>query len=431
MKTKPDYLPIEGQMYSLTRLFRAFSLGKSFEVVGNPITVGGRYNEANGKAYVCAAEVYLQLPAPLKAKVGDLLSVTFDKSALHEEKAQYHLESIRHFKLLVESKTSNDFVSCREYPAKLWSDFLFSVRQFFRSAEVTEVTTPSLVINPGMEPELEPFQTEWRTGQKRKLLYLPTSPELHLKQMLVAGHTDIFEIKTVFRNEELTEVHEPEFQMLEWYRAFANLDIIREDLKSLIEYLQKNVFGSSRAIEIMQFSVCELFARHLQFQLRPDTSRDDLFSLAKNLNLSPNVEFGFNDLFHLIWAAKVEPHLPLTPFILHEYPPSQAALSRLTADGWADRFELFWGGVEIANAFHELNDPVEQRTRFQRDQKLRAEYGRTPLEIDENFMAALEYGLPPSGGIALGLDRLFMVMSGLDKLRFARPFTASRNLESR
>lgn len=137
----------------------------------------------------------------------------------------------------------------------------------------------------------------------------------------------------------------------------------------------------------------------------------------------PSKNLDWNDLYHLIWVSKIEPTLPQSPFLLCDYPTSQAALARINAHGWADRFEFYWQGYEIANAFHELNDPNEQRTRFERDQKKRIAYGRTPLEIDEQFMTALKHGLPPSGGIALGLDRLFMAFMGIKKISEARAFT--------
>lgn len=316
--------------------------------------------------------------------------------------------------------------------ADLWSKFLFGVREFFHQKGLIEVTTPSLVKNPGMEPELEPFATTWRRGSQATRCFLPTSPELHLKPLIAYGFTDIFEIKTVFRNEELTDLHQPEFSLLEWYRGFADLKLIEQDLAELIFYLQAHVFQNEVSSDLQSTggrlarqTVASFFKERLGFNLRPQTSREELLDLARRLELisgGSQESLDWNDLYHLIWISKIEPHLPQSAFLLCDYPPSQAALACLTADGWADRFEFYWRGVEIANAFHELTDPAEQRRRFERDQKKRLEYGRTPLEIDEDFMRALEYGLPPSGGIALGLDRLFMVMAGLPDLKSTRAF---------
>jgi lysyl-tRNA synthetase class 2 len=260
-------------------------------------------------------------------------------------------------------------------------------------------------------------------GSLRKRLFLPTSPELHLKQMLANGLTDIFEIKTVFRNGEITERHEPEFQMLEWYRAYNNLDLIRDDLVGLVRAV------NGEDTDVLASSMRELFARHLQFSLTPQTSREELRELCKRSAVDHLPSDDWNELFHRVFVEKIEPFVGVdAPEIVYDFPPSMAALARLTPEGFADRFELFWRGSEIANAFHELNDPVEQRARFEREIAERRAKGRTELQIDENFMRALEAGLPPSGGIALGLDRLFMAVHGLAPIAKARAFGVKHQL---
>ncbi len=303
--------------------------------------------------------------------------------------------------------------------ARRWHRFIREVRNFFDARGFLETLTPSLVTNPGMEPELEPLQAEFRNSKTRKKLFLPTSPELHLKQILAAGFTEIFEIKTCFRNEEVTEHHQPEFQMLEWYRAYATLSSIERDLVDLVKST------SSRSnLDVKRVSIAELFKMHFDFELTPKTSRDELTLLAQKFEIQSQADDSWNDIFHRLFVTKIEPGLGKeAPEVVYNFPPSQAALARLTTEGWADRFELFWNGLEIANAFHELNDPKEQLKRFKADQKRREERGKTPLEIDQNFIRALESGLPPSAGIALGLDRLFMAIHGLTEIRQARFFT--------
>lgn len=307
--------------------------------------------------------------------------------------------------------------------AERWSFFLQKVREYFTQMDFLEVQTPSLVQNPGMEPELEPFAVHWRQGSVTKKLFLPTSPELHIKQLMVQGLSDVFEIKNVFRNEEMTDMHEPEFTMLEWYRGFANLEMIKADVRGLVQFLAQH-FPTQIPVnhDIPEFKCAHFFQEILDFQLSPQTTKEELLTLAQKLGLSPDSAWDWNDLYHLIWVAKIEPKLPQGLFFLTAYPASQAALAKVSADGWAERTELYWDGVELANAFHELTDPHEQRSRFVRDQKKRLEYGRTPLTIDENFMTALEMGLPPSAGIALGLDRLFMKMTGAKRIQDTRAF---------
>ncbi|MEK6556525.1 MAG: EF-P lysine aminoacylase EpmA, partial [Bdellovibrionota bacterium] len=313
--------------------------------------------------------------------------------------------------------------------SRLWMEFIHQVRDYLSQRSLQEVTTPSLVTNPGMEPQLEPFSTELVVGSKKQKLFIPTSPELHLKQLLAHDYTDIFEIKTCLRNGEVTQIHQPEFQMLEWYRAYSNLSLIINDLIGLLQSFSPEI-GAEQAVDVSPISF--LFEKHLGFKLTPITTRNELIELCKTAKVDWSETDSWDDLFHRLMFERIEPKIdPNVPTIVIEYPPSQAALARINEAGWADRFELYWQGLEIANAFHELNDPVEQRKRFERDQKQRIENGKTPLEIDENFMRALECGMPPSAGIALGLDRLFMAIYGIKQIENARLFDVSHVLKGR
>lgn len=206
--------------------------------------------------------------------------------------------------------------------------------------------------------------------------------------------------------------------MLEWYRAYATLSSIESDLVELVRKVTKN-----KNLPVERASIAELFQTYFDFKLTPQTKREELVELATKQDIETTADDSWNDVFHRLFVTKIELQLGLkSPLVIYNFPPSQAALARLTSDGWADRFELFWNGLEIANAFHELNDPKEQLKRFQSDQKRRLERGRTPLDIDQNFMHALEAGLPPSAGIALGLDRLFMGVFGIREITKARFF---------
>lgn len=421
-----SYMPITVPIWTLARL--RYNLKKG-EVLPDKIHLGGRIFAQS----LVTADGVVKLPRRLNgAKDGDLVAVEVSTTE-DFTKPDPQMQSVLSWHRLVSStRTQPRAFGLRDFKtAQVWARFLQETREFFIQAGLIEMTTPTLVRNPGMEPELEPFAVLVKVGSKKQTLFLPTSPELHLKQLLVAGFTDIFEIKTVFRNEELTQVHEPEFQMLEWYRAYADLEMIKSDLGLYIAHLRTKVFGLEPAQQpLAEYSVATLFERFTNFRLTPQTTLEQLRVCATEFKLSPSTDLGWNDLFHLIWVSTVEPQLPQETFLMVDYPPSQAALARLNSRGWADRFELYMAGVEIANAFHELNDPQEQRRRFERDQKKRLAYKRTPLEIDENFMAALEHGLPPSGGIALGLDRLFMVLSGLSTLAATRAFSLSYQFET-
>jgi len=300
--------------------------------------------------------------------------------------------------------------------SRQWQDFLADIRAFFVAQKFIEVQTPYLVPSPGMEPHLDPFSTIFKHGSQLKEFYLPTSPELSLKKMLTCGWTKLFEIKTCFRNDELGNLHQPEFQMLEWYRAYSDLETIIDDIRGLLgQYVSLK--------EVVETTMAELFQKHLEFLLTPTTTKTELVQLCQSQNLNYRPDDDWNDLFYLVFLEKIEPYLNGdSPVILRDYPPSQAALARLTPEGWADRFELYWKGFELANAFHELNDPKEQHRRFLQEIDEKKRLGKKVVPIDKEFLQALAHGMPPSAGVALGLDRLFMALYGIKDIRKTRAF---------
>jgi lysyl-tRNA synthetase class 2 len=167
----------------------------------------------------------------------------------------------------------------------------------------------------------------------------------------------------------------------------------------------------------------DLFRMLCQFELTPSTSSKDLFLLAKNHGLSVKESWAFDDLFHLLMIEKVEPYLKSQNlvFVTH-YPPSQAALSKLDEEGWAQRFEIYLNGVELANAYCELTDPVEQVNRHKKDNRQRALLGRPEVPLDSEFILALQKGLPdPVSGIAFGLERFFMILNQEESIHFWSP----------
>lgn len=303
-----------------------------------------------------------------------------------------------------------------------WGLFIKTLRSFLEQKSLLEVRTPSLVVNSGMEPTLEPLSTNWNFGSRSATLRLPTSPELHLKKLLCHGYTDIYEVKSCFRNQELTKQHEPEFTMLEWYRAFADLQMIEDDLRGLIK-----LFSPGTVVEVTDFTT--LFEKYFSFDLKPSCTYEELLPLAKKLNLDVTAAENFDDLFHMIGAFSIEPQLDKNKAtIIYGFPASQAALAKVEASGFAGRFELYWKGLEIANAYNELQDPKAQRQRHLLDQSQRLEKGMTPLPLDESFLKSLEKGLPPSAGIAVGLDRLFMAVYDILSISESREFTIKDQL---
>ena len=292
-----------------------------------------------------------------------------------------------------------------------WQKFVQQTKDFFKQQGLEEITTSTLVGCPGLEPTLEPFQTKWKIGSQEKLMFLPTSPEIQIKKKICQGATDVFEIKTCFRNEEKSVHHLPEFHMLEWYRGYSTLDAVEKDVENLVNSLLKT------PVKIQRKSIAELIQKYLEFNLTPQTTKEQLVKLAQAMKVQTSGKDSWNDIFHRLWVEFVEPNLVHEgPLITHSYPPSQAALARTGKDGWIERFEFYWQGFEIANAFHEVNDPHLQKHRWQQEIDERKHLGTTQLSGDDELIELQHTGMPPTSGIALGMERLFMAIHGVEDI---------------
>jgi len=309
---------------------------------------------------------------------------------------------------------------------------LAAVREFFAAEGFVEVQTPALQVSPGLEPHLKAFATELtdpRDGVVRPR-YLHTSPEFAMKKLLAGGMTRIWQLAPVFRDGERGATHHPEFSMIEWYRAGATYRDLMEDCEKLLRAAQPASSGtalswnnktSDARLPFERLSVAEAFARHAGIDIlatAPDPARPDLALLAREaerIGIAPHPGDDWESLYFRIFLDRIEPRLGIgAPTILYDYPVSMAALSRRKPDDprLAERFELYVCGLELANAFSELTDAQEQRARFLADQaRKQVLYGET-YPIDEDFLAALEHGLPECAGIALGFDRLVMLCTG-------------------
>lgn len=318
--------------------------------------------------------------------------------------------------LLAPNLTSRVAQSEQWHEHKKWQEFLEKVRSFFKEKSFQDVKTPVLVVCPGTEPSLEVFETEFRLNSKTTKYFLPTSPELNLKKLLCEGAEKIFEIACVFRNGEKTNRHAPEFTMLEWYRAFAGLNSIKMDVIELVQTMAEDL-KVDKPQAILSFTVFELFKTYCDFDLKPETSLGELKELADRLAIDVTAATCIDDYFYLIFIDKIENKWPQDCLVFVEkYPPYQAALARLGGDGWAERFEVYWRGFELGNAFYELNDPVIQRQRALEDLEKKKAQGKTQINLDDNFFSALEFGLPPSSGIAMGLERLYMALTNTNDI---------------
>ena len=307
------------------------------------------------------------------------------------------------------------------------------VRVFFASRGFVEWQTPRLVSSPGLEVHLQGFVTHYLNDRGHsQRCYLPTSPEFSLKKALCAGLERIYEICRCFRNGgEAGPLHQCEFTMLEWYRAFADYQAIMADVEELGIYLKDELDHTDsrrfRGKKIdwrppwIRTSVQEVFSRYCSINLEKGVEDLEYFQTEAQRLLgerAPEAQ-DFDSLFFQLFLSFIEPHLGLEkPEILYDYPIGMAALAACKPGQptFSERFEVYVGGVELANAFTELNDPVEQEKRFQDALRKKRRQGYPEVPIDRQFLRELGYGMPPAAGIALGVERLLMALTGSEHI---------------
>ena len=320
-----------------------------------------------------------------------------------------------------------------------------AIRQFFAKENFHEVETPLLVKSPGTEPYLEVFETKLIDEQNQQQpAYLLTSPEYAMKKLLAGGLTKIYQICKSFRNREsLGGTHNPEFTILEWYRSDADYLDIMNDLANLILFISHHLQAYYQqqtgqfAQEIMErlqdstlsyqgksydlsvpyqrLSVTEAFERFVGVRAEQLLTVEGLRQAAKKQHYPLNGQESWDELFYELFLNEIEPELAKLsrPMIIYDYPLSQAALSKPKADQpqFAERFELYLAGLELGNAFSELTDAQEQESRLKKELVLRQQLGKTAYQLDQDFIAALQSGMPETGGIAVGVDRLVMLFA--------------------
>jgi lysyl-tRNA synthetase class 2 len=324
-----------------------------------------------------------------------------------------------------------------------------AVRAHLAARGFDEVETPCLVPAPGMEPHIHAFETAFvpETGVPEagggsgdaRPLWLHSSPEYAMKRLLADGFDRIFQFARVFRNGEISSNHNPEFTMLEMYRAGTDQRGIMEDLEQAVEagaralhpgggtQLRWRGHAVDFAAPFDRVSVAEAFARagvNLE-SCGEDERKLRAAAIARGLDGGPEGE-RFDDVFFRIFLQAVEPTLGHSrPVYLTDWPASMAALARIRKDDprWAERFELYAAGLEMANGFSELNDAAEQRRRLLEEQGERRRLARPVYPLDERFLAAVGR-MPDAGGVALGLDRLLMLLTGAERIRDVLLFPA-------
>ncbi|WGE69224.1 elongation factor P--(R)-beta-lysine ligase [Actinobacillus equuli subsp. haemolyticus] len=293
------------------------------------------------------------------------------------------------------------------------SQIMAEIRQFFKDRGVLEVETPALSEFSVTDVHLSTFSTQFLSpfASEAKTLHLMTSPEYHMKRLLAAGSGSIFQLCRVFRNEEAGKRHNPEFTMLEWYRPHFDMYRLINEVDDLLQqildcepaesYSYQFVFQTYVGLDPLSATRAQLVekARKHGFPCEDDENRDTLLQF----------------LFSEIVEANIGKERPTT---VYHFPSSQAALAQISSEDHrvAERFEVYYKGLELANGFHELSDAKEQMRRFEQDNVQRAQMGLPAQQLDTRFLAALKAGIPNCSGVALGVDRLMMIAMNAEKI---------------
>ncbi len=308
---------------------------------------------------------------------------------------------------------------------KLRSKMLSLTRRWLEDRDFMEVETPVFHPIPG-GALARPFTTHHNALDME--LFLRIAPELYLKRLVVGGFERVFEIARVFRNEGTSTRHNPEFTMLELYQAYADWTDIMELAENLIEHLAVQLTGSStvsydgRDVDLSapwrRATMVDLIAEHADVEVSLDTPLDELRAICDKFEVAHKPSYGPGKLILEIYEKTVEPNL-WGPVFVTEYPKEVSPLSREHRDNpsMTERFEAIVAGSELLNGFSELVDPAEQRARFQEQAAQKDAGDDEAMVVDEDYVRALEFGLPPTGGIGIGIDRLVMLLADVQTIR--------------
>ncbi len=283
------------------------------------------------------------------------------------------------------------------------------IRDFFTSRDVLEVETPIIQATAVTDLHIESINV--LNADSR--CYLHTSPEYFMKRILAYHKQDIYQICKTFRAGEKGRYHHFEFTMLEWYRVDWDYKKLMYEVDELIRFLST---GKIELTETIFFTYQEIFIKYCgvdPFQV----DQSDYIKICKRANISINAKLSNQGYQVLLLDQLIAPQLPKNQMVfIYDFPVQQAALARINENGVAERFELYFGGIELANGFQELTDADEQLLRFEADNMKRKENNKKQISIDKKFIAALKTGLPESSGVALGIDRLLMILLGVNEI---------------
>ncbi len=392
--------------------------------IGDIIGVGGEvFRTKTGELTLHVTQLELLSksirPLPnLKAKDGQVFNEFDDKELRYRQ---------RHLDFIANPEVKTVF--------RLRAAIIRSIRSFFDTRDFVEVETPALQPIYG-GASARPFTTYHNTLEQK--LYLRIADELYLKRLIIGGFEKVYELAKNFRNEGMDRNHNPEYTSLEFYQAYQDLYDMMEITEALIKTAatavdKKTVLFGGNGIDLTK-----AFERKSMFDLlnqktgkaidKMDTNQLLEFTQSLKLEVSPKMNYG--QILDKLFGEIIEPDL-IQPTFVYDYPTAISPLAKLKRDGdgtLVERFELFIGGMEFANSFSELNDPIDQRQRLEAQAKLRELGDEEAQVVDENFLQALEIGMPPTGGVGIGIDRLVMLLTEQNSIKDVILFPALRNL---
>jgi lysyl-tRNA synthetase class 2 len=307
--------------------------------------------------------------------------------------------------------------------------FTSFVREFFQNNSFQEITSPPAVQNPGMEVHIHPFQLYSVNEKITKTLYLHTSPEFFLKSILSKIDTNlipnIFSLGYVFRDEPSSPIHRQQFLMLEWYRVNHRYETIMNDTEKLIismhqKLQEKNIPILHKNLQMTKRTMTDFIEEFLKFNITHFLDKNEFkHKIQKDFKSVPlpSVDCEWDDYFFLVFLNLIEPHLKHFPLLmLSEFPAPLAALSTIKTDNplVCERFEVYMDGIEVCNAFNELRDPIEQAKRFSEQSNLKNKFYKYKLPEPNQFMSAINSGLPMCAGNAMGVERVLKALTGIE-----------------
>ncbi len=386
-------------------------IGDIVGIKGHVFVTGTGETTVYAKEYELLSKTLRPIPIPKEVETEGGETKTYD--AFTDKEQRYRQ---RYLDLIVNPEIRDVF--------RQRTEMVQSMRNFMNEKGYLEVETPILQPIYG-GASARPFVTHHNTLDMK--LYLRIANELYLKRLIVGGYDGVYEFSKDFRNEGLSRFHNPEFTQVELYVAYKDYNWMMDFVEAMVENIAKELHGSTKVtVGDQEIDFKRPWPRIPMFEAIEDETGKDLYgkdldelkTIAKELHIELEESFGKGKIIDEIFGEYVEPNL-IQPTFITDYPIEMSPLAKKhrTKQGLVERFECICNGKEIANAFSELNDPQDQRNRFKEQVRLRDAGDEEAMAIDEDFLRALEYGMPPTAGLGIGIDRLAMIMTDSDSIR--------------